>query len=60
MLNKITYQAEEFYSLNEEVAAAAAAATDGGDDDGEASNELATYSLPSDAAEVYNNKTSVI
>merc|ERR1711983_433969 len=42
-------QAEEFYSLNEEVAAAAVAATGG--DDGESSNELATYSLPDEAAE---------
>merc|ERR1712106_68524 len=46
-------QAEDFYSLNEEVAAAAAAATAAvvGDGEGEASNELAAYSLPSDAAE---------
>ena len=48
------FQAEDFYSLNEEVAAAAAAATAAvvGDGEGEASNELAAYSLPSDAAEV--------
>jgi hypothetical protein len=41
--------------LNEEVAAAAAAATaagaGGGYDEGEATNDLATYSLPSNAAE---------
>merc|ERR1712106_23892 len=45
-------QAEDFYSLNEEVAAAAAAATAAvvGDGEGEASNELAAYSLP--AAEI--------
>ena len=51
-----TLQAEDFYSLNEEVAAAAAAATaagaGGGDEDGEATNELASYSLPNNAAEV--------
>jgi len=46
-------QAEDFYSLNEDVAAAAAAATaaGGADGEGEATNDLATYSLPGNAAE---------
>ena len=41
-------QAEDFYSLNEEVAAAAAAATAAGENggSGESSNELASYTLP--------------
>ena len=41
-------QAEDFYSLNEDVAAAAAAATAAGEEGGagEPSNELATYTLP--------------
>merc|ERR1712018_315524 len=44
-------QAEDFYSLNEDVAAAAAAATAAGAGDGEATNDLATYSLPADGAD---------
>ena len=43
-------QAEDFYSLNEEVAAAAAAATAYGAREGEASSDLASYSLPNSAA----------
>ena len=41
-------QAEDFYSLNEDVAAAAAAATAAAEEGGagEPSNELATYTLP--------------
>ena len=43
-------QAEDFYSLNEEVAAAAAAAAEAAagrsDAEGEPSNELASYTLP--------------
>merc|ERR1711892_642961 len=48
-------QAEDFYSLNEDVAAAAAAATAAGAGDGdgvsfpEATNDQASYSLPSQA-----------
>merc|ERR1711892_752618 len=46
-------QAEDFYSLNEDVAAAAAAATAAGAGqgygEGEATNDQATYSLPSEA-----------
>ena len=45
-------QAEDFYSLNEDVAAAAAAATAAGAE-GEATNDLATYSLPSNADQVW-------
>merc|ERR1712173_258835 len=44
-------QAEDFYSLNEDVAAAAAAATAAGAGDGEATNDMATYSLPADGAD---------
>ena len=45
-------QAEEFYSLNEEVAAAAAAATAAGAGGGEgaASSDLASYSLQNNPA----------
>ena len=47
-------QAEDFYSLNEEVAAAAAAATAAGAGlgarEGEATSDLASYSLPNSAA----------
>ena len=41
-------QAEDFYSLNEDVAAAAAAATAAAEEGGagEPSNELASYTLP--------------
>ena len=44
-------QAEDFYSLNEDVAAAAAAATAAAEEGGagEPSNELATYTLPEQA-----------
>ena len=43
-------QAEDFYSLNEDVAAAAAAASAEAGGAGEPSNELATYTLPEAAA----------
>ena len=47
------FQAEDFYSLNEEVAAAAAAATAAGaGGDGEASDDLTSYTSPeADAAD---------
>ena len=45
-------QAEDFYSLNEEVAAAAAAATaaGAGQEEGEAASDLVSYSQPNNAA----------
>ena len=48
------FQAENFYSLNEEVAAAAAAATAAGaGGDGAASDDLTSYTSPeSDAADL--------
>ena len=44
-------QAEDFYSLNEEVAAAAAAATaaGAGQEEGEAASDLVSYSQPSNS-----------